>query len=264
MKISEQFKHLGNGLIERTTVETEIDTQIKYIPINKAFKSEINRAFADARLMICALSDKVRIEHDITLNGEYKLWETYRSNLYDSKRRLVVEDALCHRQEKRTGIRFFEMYNKIQNPKDKTDSMGYDVICAAGAMLNNEEGLLELRDNKKARLYIMGKQQSWERIKIESSADFLARVDMLRKTHGRLGGCSFAVLVSLGEEDSAALKYFKANPQALESILIGNCECAVENVKLKHTVSRSAITNDVVEEKYEFVFDNQPKEQNNG
>lgn len=263
MKISEQIKRLGDGLIERTTVETEIDTQINYIPLHKATKSAINHAFANARLMICALSDKVYREHDITLNGVYKLWETYRSNLYDNKKRLVVEDALCHRQEQRTGIKFLEVYKNGHNPAEEA-TVRFRIIHAASLLIANEEGLLGLWKDRKARVYAMGQARGENSMQIFPEAmtkDKQLQFD--KRLEASFGGKKewhsghpLAVLVSLGEEDSAALTYFKANPQALESILIGNCEWMVENVKLRHTAIKSAITNEVLEERYDFAFDN--------
>ena len=228
MKISEQIKSLGNGLIERTTVETEIDTQIKYIPIQKAFKTEINHALADAGLMICALSDSIRIEHDTALNGEYKLWNTYRSNLYDSKGRLVVEDALCHRKEKRTGINFLEVYENVCNPEDDAPA-DFRIICAMGDLVKSEEGLLGLWKDKKVCAYVMGYEHNKNSMQIfpekmtkDKSREFCKRLEM---SFGKKGGWPsarpFALLLSFGEEDSAALTYFKANPGALESIVTG-------------------------------------------
>ncbi len=269
MKISEKIKRLGNGLIERTTVETEIDTKIKYIPIHKATKAEINHAFADAGLVICALSDKIRTEHDIALSGAYKLWKAYRSNLYDSDGRLVFKDALCHQEEICTDTRFLEIYENLWNPDSEYGATaGLRVTLAIIKLLKRESYLSKAWEDKKFCAYVMGRGHGENNIKIypekltkDKSIEFCRRLEG-SFDEDKVGPSKrpFALLLSLSDEDSAALKYFKANPQALESILIGNCRWMVENVKLKHIVCTSAATNEVVEEKYEFVFDNQSKE----
>lgn len=266
MKISEQIKRLGNGLIERTTIETEIDTKIKYFPIQDVFSSDIAGAFADAGIMICALSDKVCISLDTDLNGEYELWQTYWSNLYDSDNRLVVKDAECHRKEKYGAIQFSELYQKVCHPKDNA-SAELRTMRAMGQLIKNEKGFLELWEDKKIRVYILGWERGKNNIQIfpeimtkDKTMEFCKRLKMSFSGDSKY---PLALLVSLGEEDSPALTYFKANPQVLESILIENCDWMAKNVKLKRTVSKSAITNEVVV-KCEFVFDNQPKEQNNG
>lgn len=261
MKISEQIKRLGNGLIERTTVETEIDTKIRYIPIHKAFDTEINQAFADAGMMICALSDRVNISYDTNLNGEYELWETYRSNLYDNQNRLVYEDALCHRKEKRTFINFLYAYQNICNPEDKAD-VGFRIMCAMSQLITNEEELSKLWEDNEVCVYVMGKERGKNNLQIfpetmakDKSMEFYKRLKSFDKNNVEPSAYPFALLLSIGQKDSEALKYFKANPQALESILIGNREWMAENIKLKHTVSKSAITNEV-EDRYDFIFNN--------
>lgn len=265
MKISERIKSLGDGLIERTTVETEIDTQVNYIPMRKATKEEINRAFADAGLIVCALDPRIISEYDTTLGGNYQLWKTYMSNLYDEHGNLVAESTTCHREVPRTGVKFLEMYKSTRAPKNDISCVSLHIILAAGKMLRNEEGLMGLWENNEARFYIMG-QEYGENIRIfpekmtaDSSSDILRRMKMFDRTNG-CHGRPFALLLSLGQQDSSALSYFKANPGVLSDILIDVLDWVDCDIKLKHTVSKNVITNKVTEDRYDFIFNNQPKE----